>query len=93
MINYKKATTLIRIINLILTILILVSAYGAYQAQKIFWNSWGKIQRKSILSQKYRTSFDMRQGHGYEISVANDLYSVQVQKYEKMDSDSLSILS
>lgn len=35
----------------------------------------------------------MKQEHGYEISVAGDLYFVQVQKYEKMDSVSLSIPS
>ena len=34
MINYKKAIFLIRIINLILSILILVSVYGSYQAMK-----------------------------------------------------------
>lgn len=34
MINYKKATLVIRIINFILSILILVSLYGTYQAMK-----------------------------------------------------------
>lgn len=34
MINYKKATLVIRIINFILSILILVSVYGKYQAMK-----------------------------------------------------------